>query len=543
MIRPAIRASGALLLCALTASCAPIPPAPFALRGEDGAVHPLTPDSRFPEGLEGTIGGDGRTSARYALKDPVRVRGARTALEIRYELAGAARLEIFPEGRGAPPLVSSELPVGAGRIRWLLPLPAGTELSSFRFTALPAGPESKAAASTLRIEALALVPAFFGFESLPEGARFSRGSSLARSASGSETVRIEHPFGPGEDPVIRIDSAARPLRIRAEGGRSAVLDAGRPDGVFLPLSALGGSGAVTVEASGTEPIRAASVLPSRDLPGPLPLDLAVVLALPPPADSRFPYQLYRWSAFPECLVFDFRDYAAQDTYLKRLAFFVEKEGFRGRLAPDSEIARLHGWNAHDYRSEDLAAFFDKAGRTAFPLSPEEVELRGILEREGILVREGNRFKPGTGVIISISRESTTYLRDLFLTHEAAHALFFLDDAYRNLARSLWTAQGPEERRFWNVFLSNRDYDPSDAYLSYNELQAYLVQQIPSRLESWLKDVAYARLAKSYPDRAAAILADLEAALPGFKAKAEALDAYLRKTYGFRGGSFRRLRFE
>jgi hypothetical protein len=493
--------------------------------------------------LEETIGGEGRVSVRYSLEDPVRVRGVRTSLELRYELSGAARLELFPEGRSTAPLVSADLPGGAGRIRWLLPLPADAGLSSFRFTALPAGPESKAEDSILRIHALALVPSFFGFERLPDGARFSRGSSLARSASGSETVRIEHPYGPGEEPVIRIDSTGGTLRFRAEGGGSAVLDADPEIDVFLPLGVLEGFGAVAVEASGTESIRSAAILPAGDLPAPLPVDLAAVLALPALPEPRPPYRLYRWSAFPACLVFDYRDYSAQDAYLKRLAFFVEKEGFRGRLAPDSEIARLHGWNAHDYRSEDLAAFFDKAGRTSFPLSKEEIELRGILEREGILVREGDRFKPGTGVIISISRESTAYFRDLFLTHEAAHALFFLDGAYRSLARSLWAAQRPEERRFWNVFLSNRDYDPSDAYLSYNELQAYLVQQAPSRLESWLKDVAYARLAKSYPDRAAAILADLEAALPGFKAKAEALDSYLRKTYGFRGGSFRRLRFE
>jgi hypothetical protein len=77
-----------------------------------------------------------------------------------------------------------------------------------------------------------------------------------------------------------------------------------------------------------------------------------------------------------------------------------------------------------------------------------------------------------------------------------------------------------------VFLSNRDYDPKDAYLSYNEFQAYMVQQPLRQLESWLRDIAYARLAKSYPDRAAAILKDLEVSIPRYKAHAAALDAYL-----------------
>ena len=80
-------------------------------------------------------------------------------------------------------------------------------------------------------------------------------------------------------------------------------------------------------------------------------------------------------------------------------------------------------------------------------------------------------------------------------------------------------------------------------MSYNEFQAYMVQQPLSRLEAWLRDVAYARLAKSYPERASAMLADLEAALPGFKARAAALDAYLRKTYGLGAGAFERVRFD
>ncbi|NLJ45886.1 MAG: hypothetical protein GX430_04935 [Treponema sp.] len=542
MRRPSFSAAGLLFLGVLLSACAPPPSAPFPFKGEDGASHGLVQDLRPSSGSGTGIGGAGPASVRYSLTTPVRVVGARSALEIEYELSGSARVEVFPEGRRAESLVSADLPKGPGIIRWILPLPESASLSSFRFSVLPEGQAAGASGSALRVLALGLTPRHAGFERLSDGARFSRGAGLTRDSSGTETIRLEHPYGPGEDPVVRIDTASSSLRVRVEGGRTASLERTSGNLTLLPLSALGGFGAVSVEAPGADALRSVAVLPGSELRGPLALDLAVILALPASEDP-VPYRLYRWSAVPECLVFDFRDYAVQDAYLKRLAFFVEKEGFRGRLATDPEIAGLHGWNAHDYRAEDLAAFFDKAERTSFSLAPEELDLRGILEREGVLVREGNRFKPGKGVLISISRESTTYLRDLFLTHEASHALFFLDESYRNLARSLWSAQGPEERRFWNLFLSNRDYDPGDAYLSYNELQAYLVQQSLSRLESWLKDVAYARLAKSYPDRAESVRADLEAALPGFKAKAQALEAYLRATHGFRAGSFRRLRFE
>lgn len=541
MIRHPLRPLFAVLLVSALAACAPISPAPFSLGGEDGSETALIPKERPVPGFENEVGGRGRPSARYALRAPVSVRGIRPALEVEYQLEGAARMELFSENERDVPLLSVDLARGPGILRWIVPLPEGAALSGFRFSVLSSG--SGTADSTLRIRGLRLRSSAFGIERLSDGARFSRGASVSRNGGGAEVIRIEHPLVPAEDPVVRIESRDAVLRVRTEGGRAAVLDDIPRAGAYIPLRVLGAFGAVVVEADTEGRLESVFVLPVSELQEPLILDLAAVLALPPRADASREYELYRWSAFPECLIFDFRDYSVQDAYLKRLAFFVEKEGFRGRLAPDTEISRLHGWNAHDYRAEDLAAFFDKAAGTSFPLSPRELELRGILERSGILVRDGNRFKPGAGAIISISRESTAYLRALFLTHEAAHAVFFLDKAYRDLARSLWSAQGPEERRFWNVFLSNRDYDPTNAYLSYNELQAYLVQQAPSRLESWLREIAYPRLAKSYPDRAAAILADLEAAMPGFKSKAESLDSYLRKTYGFRGGSFSKVRFE
>jgi len=544
MSRPSLRAICAVLLGAAFSACSPIQPAPFTLRAEDGSIYALKPDARPAEGFESFVGGGGRARVLFTLEDGVVVRGERPALEVQYELSGAARLELYTDSSKEQALESVELARGPGRLRWILPLPRGSRLTAFRFTALPAGQEAKPADSVLKILSLELRPAEFGFATISEGARFSRGTSLVRNPGTSgETFRVEHPFGPADSPVIRVESDGTRLRARAGSGPSAFTERS-PEGTFLlPLAALGGYGPVSVEAGAADAIRSVAVLPGSELTGPLPLDLAVILALPPPEASSRPYDLYRWSAFPECLVFDFLDYATQDAYLKRLAFFVEKEGFRGRLAEDRELAGLHGWNAHDYRAEDLAAFFDKAERASFPLSAPELELREILEREGILLREGGRIRPGRGVFISISRESTSYLRALFLNHEASHALFFLDGRYRDLARSLWKAQGAETRRFWNLFLSNRDYDPTDAYLAYNELQAYLVQQAPSRLESWLRDVAFARLAKSYPARAAGILSDLEAALPEFKAAAETLDSYLRKTYGFRGGSFEGVRFE
>jgi hypothetical protein len=113
-------------------------------------------------------------------------------------------------------------------------------------------------------------------------------------------------------------------------------------------------------------------------PAPLAADPGMVLAWPEEAWRDRRYEVFRWENFPSLLIFDTADYAVQDRLLKRLAFFTEKTGFRGRLAPDDEIADLHGWNAHDYRAEDLAHFFQAARETNFPLLAEERERERIL---------------------------------------------------------------------------------------------------------------------------------------------------------------------
>jgi len=96
------------------------------------------------------------------------------------------------------------------------------------------------------------------------------------------------------------------------------------------------------------------------------------------------------------LILETADYQVQDRLLKRLAFFLEKSGFRGRVASDAEIADIHGWNAHDYRAEDLARFFNDAlqkekEKNEEILTPEERELEALLAAEGII-----RGEPGQG---------------------------------------------------------------------------------------------------------------------------------------------------
>jgi hypothetical protein len=214
---------------------------------------------------------------------------------------------------------------------------------------------------------------------------------------------------------------------------------------------------------------------------------------------------------------------------------VEKVGFRGRLARDEEIASLHGWNAHDYRPEDLAAFFKAAKDRSFALNQEERELEALLVREGVISESGGKVEAGRGAIISISRESSDALRRTFAVHESMHALFFSDAAYRSFARSLWASLDAKEKWFWKAYLGWAAYDVGSDYLMGNEFQAYLLQQPTSAAEEYFTKRKSAELLEKHPEleeRVAAYMADYGAS---FAARAAKLEAWLRAKYGIEAG--------
>lgn len=218
---------------------------------------------------------------------------------------------------------------------------------------------------------------------------------------------------------------------------------------------------------------------------PLPADLGTVFEYPVASWRDEQFELFRWTLFPEILVMDTLDYHVQSRFFKRLAFFVEKEGFRGQILSDAELVRWHGYNAHNYSGEGLSAFFNAAEGTGVDLTEQELLLRGILEREGIISRSAGRFEPGSGGIISISQESwrPAGLRHLLLTHEAYHGVYYAEAGYAEQIGELWRSLNDDERRYWGLFLDAMQYDVTDAYLVRNEFHAYLLQQ-PAAFAPW-----------------------------------------------------------
>ena len=198
------------------------------------------------------------------------------------------------------------------------------------------------------------------------------------------------------------------------------------------------------------------------------------------------YELFRWDLFFDMLIIDTDSYEIQSSFFKRLAYFTEKKGFAGELSDDEILGPLHGWNAHDYRADDLARFFNEAQKTSFILNAYELQLKELLLENEVLRKSGDRVRSIKGGILSISRDSSERLRWLFLTHECYHGVFFSSDDYVARVTEIWNGLAEEEREFWRIFLSMYGYNIFDEYLLINEFQAYLMQQNINLADSYFR---------------------------------------------------------
>lgn len=248
---------------------------------------------------------------------------------------------------------------------------------------------------------------------------------------------------------------------------------------------------------------------------PIPSDPGLVLTAYPALWRHPDYELYAWTRYPRVLILDTRSYDVQDDFFNRLAFFVEKAGWVGQIKDPSAYRGVHGYNAHDYKADDLARFFTAAKTNGIPLTPHETTLLSILLAYGVVTAGADGYSPGDGSVLSISRSSGPLLRELLLTHESFHGIYFSLPAFRDATAAVWNALLPSEREFWKRFLASQNYDIGDNYLVVNEFQAYLLQQERSGL----------------PGRQALFLSRLRATPQGARlaaeVAAEAPDSFLR----------------
>jgi hypothetical protein len=530
------------LAVGLALSCAAKSVTGFDWKDRSGASLAFSQSAARPEGAEGRFGPKDKVD-RYIPRKALNLDSGE-ALVIDLKLSGSsggeARVSVVASSRadGASSLAKASFPLRTESTRIFLPFAAASRVASLTL---------RAEEGELSIESIRVARAFRGMDESSSPLRVSSGFGLSLSAGGEE-LEIEKPFAglrspqAGEGgPGLLISYAKAPLgsalRIRA------LLPGGEERAYRLRCRP---SGTTTVLDEGLIPANAEKVILSApkgvsmlafysaELPPPdyELADLGRVLLDDAPAGE---YSLYRWDMLPSVLVFDFKDYATQDRYMKRLAFFVEKVGYRGVLAKDEEIAPLHGWNAHDYRAEDLAAFFQAARAKSFPLGKEEKDLESLLLSSGIIKEEGGELEPGSGAIISVSHETEEGLRWKLAVHESTHGILFVDPDYRRFVQGLWASIDPGEKWFWRTYLGWALYDISSSYLISNEFQAYLLQQPPNAAREYFEKRKSSELLEKHPEMQEKVDAYMAEYGDRFEERAKDLESWLYAKYAVRAG--------
>ncbi|HWR11571.1 MAG TPA: hypothetical protein VN445_07110 [Rectinemataceae bacterium] len=551
----------ASILTFLLFSCSSEEISSFSWKSASGENLPFAQKAGFPDGKENAFSG-ARPKNTYSLRKPMPI-GQDLMLAVSMNVKREDLIIAFflgSETRKAGQ--ETRFAAKPGNTVFYLSVPPSPLRTLTIGVELPLGQaaDKKDETSLADVELVSILPAFRGYEhKIKNGYRISDGIVIDRNDAVSSVWELKRPFRGLDASTLANDRApALVLRYARRANAEIVVKAGKEVAAscasakkefIIPASVFGGvSGEASREASGDIFGQASMTI---TVPDEILLEAAFIEALPaetvsrvdpgvmllePPLSGKEDFAWYRWDLLPNVIMFDFRDYAVQDDYLKRLAFFVEKRGFAGTLAKDEEIASLHGWNAHDYKADDLAKFFSAAAKSEFPLSERELRLRDFLVEKGLLTKRGNAFGSRNGAIISISQESDAYLRHKFITHESSHAIFFTDGNYRDLCVSLWNGMTKEEKWFWILYFGWMNYDTKSAALMANEVQAYLIQQPPSKAMEYFSKTLVDRLLEKHPELEAPLAAYMEKFGAEFEKKARMLDGWLRSTYGFGAGT-------
>lgn len=244
------------------------------------------------------------------------------------------------------------------------------------------------------------------------------------------------------------------------------------------------------------------------------------------------YEIYEWDRFPQILFFDTRNYEVQDRLFRRLAFFVEKQGYKGKLLTNEELGDMHGYNAHDYSAESMARFFNKATELNFTLNEEELLLKRILIHNGLFEDDGIYVKANEGGLVSISRETPGWSRTNLLAHEGWHTIFFRDAEFRNYVSAVFYTFDPTSRDFLIDYFKSQPslgYDTNDEYLMHNEFMAYIMQQRISEVAKYFVHLANRSTVIEFTPQLASYIIKTEGR--GFEDAAAALNDFVFDKYG------------
>lgn len=278
------------------------------------------------------------------------------------------------------------------------------------------------------------------------------------------------------------------------------------------------------------------------VPSPIPADIGTILRYPQKLWRQPNFELFAWNLFPQVLIMDTRSYAVQADFFRRLSFFEEKRGYRGKVLSDRELDGMHGWNGHNYNGDGLAPFFNDATKRNIRLTPQEELLRRIALAYGLIKQGPAGYLPGEGGILSVSQESakTDGLLPHLLTHESLHGAYYMTPRFRDAVHAYWNGMTEEERSFWKLLFGYLSYDPTFSYLVVNEFQAYLLQQPLADVRWYFRKLQASRLESAYPSRKNEIEQFLSRYPDTFRRAATALGDALTRYTGLLPGDTRDL---
>jgi hypothetical protein len=509
----------------------------FAFEAPEGARVDIWQSPRMPRDQETrfTPGAGRPSSPEYHLASPVVVASTGESFALTYVSDfGPCTLTIFSDRNKV--LKSFPLPsTGGSPLRFLFPLEKESRIWGWQISA-PAG-QTRETLTQQGAAVLAYVHGFVidaGLLSVDGSVEVLSASTGAASARLPEVTRTEMGSGIWLLRFTLGDGAAGGRVLFTEpGGRSEAFEVNPASTPGWLDFARGSMPFVPREIQFTGTLRSLQVLrvPAE---APIPADPGEILDWDQSSWRKPDFELFSWSRFPRVLIMDMASYEIQDAFFKRLAFFVEKAGHAGRLESLSALAGLHGYNAHDYRAEDLARFFTAAGKDSAGLSVEEGALERLLEDNGVVKKTADGFGPGDGCILSISRGSPPILRSLLLTHESFHGLFFTIPAFRDATEAAWTALTADEQAVWTDYLGTHGYDTTDHYLVVNEFQSYLLQQERANVRGF-QNLTLQRM-RAGTAREAGLARRLAASRPAsFLDSFDALDSALQSAGGPPGG--------
>ncbi|HYW84444.1 MAG: hypothetical protein ACHQ1F_11855 [Spirochaetia bacterium] len=375
-------------------------------------------------------------------------------------------------------LKSVPLPPSSGTLlRYLVPLAKGDRIWGYQVDG-----SSAARGEALDLAGAGTAPFIHGFEIRGDGLTVDGSVAVLAASPGAVSARISEAareemnqgtwvISLGLDP----NSAGGRISFSSAERKTAVFDISPTAGLSRLIFARGAVEFLPRDIAFEGSLQSLSISQLR-ADAPIPADPGAILTWDQASWRRPDFEVFSWDRFPSVLIIDTASYAVQDDLFKRLAFFVEKAGHAGTIESPAALSGIRGYNAHDYKADDLARFFATAAKQGISLTPGEEELARLLLQNGVLRKTNESYGAGDGSVISIARSSSAILRNLLLTHECFHGAFFTLPGFRDAVQTEWASLSAVEKQVWLSFLASRGYNTEDSYLVVNEFQSYLLQQ-------------------------------------------------------------------